>query len=125
VETLAVTLKREGFSFRRNRSTRSKKRATEKANQKITEEMLLYLEFIWNYFYLCRAVLHAGPDALWRVCCTGLAAARPWRLSARMARDLFALHNGARSPQAQTEHAPDAANTVTGKTVAIALIQCP
>jgi hypothetical protein len=25
----------------------------------------------------------------------------------------------------KTEHAPDAANTVTGKTVAIALIQCP
>jgi len=45
--------------------------------------------------------------------------------SAHAWRDLFALHNGVRSPQAQDGTMPsDATNTVIGKTV-VALIQCP
>jgi len=40
---LAVTLQREGFSFRRNRYSQ-KKTGNRKGNRTITEEMLLYLE---------------------------------------------------------------------------------
>ena len=81
--------------------------------------------FIWNYFYLCRAVPHARPDALWRVCGTALAANRPWRLSARVARPVCTTRWCTQPSSARRNNGRDAANPVIGETVAIPLIQCP
>jgi hypothetical protein len=81
--------------------------------------------FISNYRYFCSGVLHACPDALWRVCGTALAA-NP-TMAAQRTRGATCLHYTMvyAALKRKTEQRPRCRNTVIGKTVAIPLFQCP
>ncbi|WP_133300338.1 hypothetical protein [Paraburkholderia lacunae] len=94
-ETLALTLQREGFSFRRNRYS-LKKRATKRQPDNYRRDVAL--SGITSIF----VEEFCTPDST--LC--GRFAAQLWPLSdhggsVHAWRDLFALHDGVRSPQAQ------------------------